>query len=672
VRDEPENRKPIKGQDAMNTPRQSMRTLVDYDYTLPLSDIPQLRASLLDGEIHTLLMVYVHLTHDAAMLDRFAPLIASPFLGGSQIPDDLAQELRDKLHAVLTTPGAAQTGAPPRDLMVRMMSVGVGEQVADEFVPMVIEQSGFERTPARTTIPARPPVPQGFKVLVIGAGLTGLLAAIELERAGYDWEIIEKNEDVGGCWWKNRYPGVGVDTPSHFYSYSFEISPEWTHYRPHGADMREYYQGIADKYGLRHKTRFETKVTELIFDQRAALWNVTIEDVNSGKSQVIQANAVFNAFGPADRWHLPNIPGIETYTGVLTHSAGYDESIDLKGKRVAVIGTGASSAQIVATIAKDVGELTVFMRTRHWMINNPETLREVTEDVKWAMRHIPHYKEWFRFRVFWFAADGIYPNVLLDPDWPKDSPSVSLVNEKLREFALAHMEMKLAGRPDLLEKLTPDFPIFSKRIVMDGGWFDALVQPHVTLEDGKIAHFTPSGIKMEDGTEYAFDVVICATGFDHAKLAKGLTIKGRDNHDLAQDWADEEERAYMGTTIPGYPNYFLSVGPNAGPNHAGGLNIVSEAQVHYMIECLDAMIRRGARTIEPSKEAFVRHNRRIEDQMTRMIWSHPKSKSYYQNSKGRAVGPWPFRLVDLWNEMRGPVEDDFLFDYREETLEAVN
>jgi len=641
----------------------SMRNIVDYDYTLPLADSPELIAGIEGGEPHTLLMVYVHLTHDEDLLERIGVHIRSPYAHpGHTWPEELLDELRAKLRKVLTTPGAAKEGSPPRALMQRMMSLNVAEEVADEFVPMVLEQSGFERTPARTTLPGRKPVPAGFKVLIIGGGLTGLLAAIELERAGYEYVLIEKNEDVGGCWWKNRYPGVGVDTPSHFYSYSFEISPEWTHYRPHGADMREYYQGIADKYDLRRNIRFQTKVTDLSFDQDHALWNVTVEDVNTGQRDVIQANAVFNAFGPADRWKLPNIPGLESFKGVLTHSAGYDESIDLKGKKVAVIGTGASSAQIVAAIAQEVGEFVVFQRSKHWVIDNPETWREVTEEVKWCMRNIPHYKEWFRFRVFWFAADGQYVHVVKDPDWPVDSPSVSKSNEGLRRFALNHMEKKLAGRPDLLEKLTPDFPIFSKRIVMDAGWYDALVQPNATLEDGEIAKITPTGVTMKDGTEYEFDVIICATGFDHAKLAKGLSIKGRDGHDLAVDWADEEERAYMGTTIPGYPNYFMSVGPNAGPNHAGGLNIVSEAQVHYMIECLDKMIAAGARTIEPSREAFERHNRRIDEQMKKMIWTHPKSKSYYQNSKGRPVGPWPFRLVDMWNEMRGPVEGDFVFD----------
>jgi len=633
------------------------------EYNFPLADSAELDAALQAANLQTLLMVYVHLTHDESMLETFKVHIHPPYTNPDYaIPQACIDDLRAKLRHVLVTPGAARTDDPPLALIKKMMSVGVGEPVEDEFVPMVLDQSGFKREAPRRARTGRVPPPPGFKVLVIGAGLTGLLASIELERAGYDHVVIEKNEEVGGAWWKNRYPGVGVDTPSHFYSYSFEISPEWNHYHPHGADMREYFRSVADKYNVRRHIRFETRVLSLKFDSAETLWHVTIENVKTGAREVLKANAVFNAFGTTDRWSLPDIPGIETFKGIITHSAGYDENIDLKGKRVAVIGTGASSAQIVSTIVKDVSELTVFMRTKHWMINNPEVTKEVPEAVKWALRHIPHYKQWFRFRVFWFAADGLYPNVVKDPSYPEDGIAVSALNEGMRQYALAHMQQKLAGRPDLLEKLTPDFPIFSKRIVMDAGWFDALVQPHTTLEDRPVAAITPSGIRMEDGTEYPLDVIICATGFTHGKLVRDLPIEGRDGHILEEDWADEEERAYMGTTIPFYPNYFMSVGPNAGPNHAGGLNVVSEAQVHYMIECLDLMNAHGAKTIEPTQQAFSRHNQRIDEQMKKMIWTHPKAHSYYQNSKGRPVGPWPFRLVDMWNEMRGPVVDDYRLD----------
>lgn len=627
---------------------------------LPLADSPELRAALKAANLETLLMVYVHLTHDESMLEIFKIHIHPPYTNPDyKVPQYCIDDLHEKLVHVLTTPGAARSDEPSVELMKKMMSVGVGEPVEDEFIPMVIEQAGFERKPARAANPERTPPPLGFKVLVIGAGLTGILAGIELERAGYDHVIIEKNEEVGGTWWKNRYPGVGVDTPSHFYSYSFEISPEWNHYHPHGADMREYFRSVADKYNVRRNVRFRTLVHSLIFDDEAGVWNVTIEDLKTGKLEVIKANAVFNAFGTTDRWSLPEIPGIDGFKGIITHSADYDESIVLKGKKVAVIGTGASSAQIVSTIVHEVDELVVFMRSKHWMINNPEITEEVPEPVKYALRHIPRYKEWFRFRVFWFAADGLYPNVVKDPAYPEDGAAVSALNEGMRQYALSHMHHKLADRPDLIEKLTPDFPIFSKRVVMDAGWYDALLQPHTTLETAGIAEILPNGIRTNDGRVYDLDVIICATGFRAESLVQELEIKGRDGHDLAVDWADEEERAYLGTTIPGYPNYFLSTGPNAGPNHAGGINIVSESQVHYLIECLDYMIANGARTIEVTEEAFVRHNKRIDDQMKQMIWSHPKSKSYYQNSKGRAVGPWPFRLVDMWNEMQVPVFGDY-------------
>jgi 4-hydroxyacetophenone monooxygenase len=638
----------------------SVHMLGAEDRRLPLADSPELRAALNAANLQTLLMVYVHLTHDEAMLETFKIHIHPPYTNPDyQIPQDCIDDLREKLVQVLTTPGAARSDDPPLELMQKMMSVGVGEPVDDEFIPMVVEQAGFKRSPTRKEDPKRTPPPAGFKVLVIGAGLTGILAGIELERAGYDHVIIEKNEEVGGTWWKNRYPGVGVDTPSHFYSYSFEISPEWNHYHPHGADMREYFRSVADKYGVRRNVRFQTMVHSLVFDDGAGLWNVTVEDLKTGKREVIQANAVFNAFGTTDRWSLPDIPGIDSFKGIITHSADYDENIVLKGKKVAVIGTGASSAQIVSTIVSEVDELVVFMRTKHWMINNPEVTQEVPEPVKWALRHIPNYKEWFRFRVFWFAADGLYPNVVKDPSYPEDGIAVSALNEGMRQYALSHMHHKLADRPDLIEKLTPDFPIFSKRVVMDAGWYDALLQPHTTLETAGIAEILPNGIRTNDGKVYELDVIICATGFNASSLVQDLEIKGRDGHDLAVDWADEEERAYLGTTIPGYPNYFLSTGPNAGPNHAGGINIVSESQVHYMIECLDHMIANGARTIEVTDEAFIRHNKRIDDQMKHMIWTHPKSKSYYQNSKGRPVGPWPFRLVDMWNEMQTPIYSDY-------------
>jgi 4-hydroxyacetophenone monooxygenase len=435
---------------------------------MPMADTPALRAALEEANVPTLLMVYVHLTHDETMLDVFSNYIQPPYSSpGEGIPKEYLEELRAKLLAVLTTPGAARAEAPSDPLMQRMMSVGVGEPVADEFLPLLFDQMGLKPQLSRGGMPGRPTPPEGFKVLVIGAGLTGLAASYKLMDAGYEHIVIEKNPEVGGTWYENKYPGVGVDTPSHFYSYSFEITPEWDHYHPHGADMQKYLLHVAEKYDLRRHIRFNSTVTKLAYDDSTGLWDVTVRS-GDGREETFKVNAVINAHGPVNRWKWPDIPGLDDFRGPKVHTAAWDPALDLKGKRVAVVGTGASSAQLIPAIVDEVSELTVFMRTKHWVIYNPEVMSEVTPGIKFALRHIPNYREWFRFRVYWFAADGLFPNVLKDPEWHDETGmSVSALNEGMRQFALAHMQAKFADRPDLLSKLTPDFPIFSKRIRSD-------------------------------------------------------------------------------------------------------------------------------------------------------------------------------------------------------------
>lgn len=621
---------------------------------LPLPDGPELERALREANPQTLLMVYVHLTRDEAMLEKFKLYIRSPYsTPPTQIPDEAMEELYAKLRHVLTTPGAAVAGEPSVELVSRMMSVGAGEVVEDEFVPMSLEQNGFGVPAPRKNEPGFVPPPAGFKVLVIGAGLTGLAAGIKLEQAGIDYVTIEKNPEVGGTWWENRYPGVGVDTPSHFYSYSFEINPDWNHYYPKGRDMHDYFARVADKYKLRDKIRFNTKVTALHYDEAAKMWNVTVVP-KDGAPEVVRVNAVINAHGPVNRWKWPDIQGLDSFAGPKMHTACWDESVDLKGKKIAVIGTGASSAQLVPALAAEAGQLTVFMRSRHWVLFNPEIMHSVTEGVKWALRYIPHYREWFRFRVFWYAADGLFPNVVKDPSWPADGIAVSAHNEAMRQYALAYMQDKIGSRPDLVEKLTPDFPIFSKRVILDPGWYDALMRPNVALEVAGIERVVPNGIVMKDGRVIEVDVIVCATGFNVAKMTGGLDIKGRAGHDLNEEWGEDDPRAYLGITVPGYPNYFLTVGPNSAPNHAAGQNLISESQIHYIIECLEMAFAAGKDTVEPMQEAFDQWNDKIDARMKEMIWTHPRARSYYNNSKGRVYLSFPYRLVDYWNWTRKP------------------
>lgn len=605
-------------------------------------------------------MVYTRATQDREFLERFAAHIQSPFSGQpTQIPPELERELRQRMAQLLADPSTDFHRPLPQDLMQRMMSVGVGEPVPDEFVPLLLDQMGFEKAVPRREVVGRRAPQANFNVVVIGAGLTGIAAGIKLAEAGYSYTILEKNPDIGGTWYENRYPGVGVDTPSHFYSYSFELNPEWRFYNPKGPEMQQYLLRVVEKYGIRPHIQFETRASACEFDDARSIWRVTLTG-KDGKARVIEANAVINAQGPVNRWQLPDIAGLSDFAGPKMHTAAWDPAVSIKGKRVAQIGTGASGAQVGPALAAEAGHLTVFQRSKHWVLFNPEVKSEVPTGARWAMKNIPGYLTWFRFRVYWYAADGLFANVVQDPNWTGPDTAVSAQNEAVRQYCLWHLNSKLANSPDLLAKLTPDYPVFSKRIVLDDGWIDIFLRDNVTLETSPIDHVTRDSIVTKDGTEHKVDVIVMATGFNVAQMLGTLKVLGRGGRNLGEEWGPDEPRAYLGVTIPGYPNFFMTVGPNSAPNHAAGQNLVSEAQVHYIIECLDMVTAKQAKTIEATPEAYSAFNAKIDQRMTQMIWSHPKARSYYRNRKGRVFLSWPYRLVDYWTQTRKPDPSAFV------------
>lgn len=628
---------------------------------LPITDKEGLRGALADANIPTLLMVYLTYVNDEPYLESFAPYFKGLFSaeGPSNVPDVMAEDLRNRLFALLTDPNPPSERPIERELLRQMMGVTVGETVEPEIVPVLYDQMGFERPVPRKALPNRKNPPAKFRVLIIGGGMTGIAASIKLAEAGYDYVVIEKNPELGGTWWENRYPGVGVDTPSHFYSYSFEVNPDWSHYHPKGPEIQNYLTSVADKYGIRDHVRFETTVVSAAWDDSRNLWRVVTRNAD-GTETTEDVNAVILAHGVLNRWSMPSIPGLESFKGPKMHSAGWDTSVETKGKRVAVIGTGASAAQLAPAIAKDAAELVIFQRSKHWVMNNPDINVNVNDNIRFAMRNIPHYKEWFRFRVYWFTGDGLYNNVKMEEGWPTPDISISAQNDAARNYALQYIEGKLAGRPDLIEKMKPDYPIFGKRIILDadGGWLDTLKRPNVTLETDGIDHIEEDAIVTKGGKRYQVDVIALATGFELAPALGPLKVYGREGADLAAAWGKDDAKAYLGVMAPAYPNFFLTLGPNSAPNHAAGVNMVLEAQIHYIIEALDLMVAADGQAIEPTVSAYLDWNDKVDKQMKQMVWAHPKAKSYYLNSKGRNYVSCPFKLAEYWTWTRTPDKDE--------------
>ncbi len=622
-----------------------------------MSDENEIGRLIREADVPCLMMAYVHATGDLELMERFRPHVRGIYEEAwVQYPPALLHEVERHLASGSHAPGFD----PDAEQLRRMIGVLAVEEVGDEFMPMLMEQMGFEEPVIRNEVPGRTAPREGFEVLVIGAGLGGMCAAIKLQQAGYDWEIVEKNPEIGGTWYENVYPGVAVDTPSHFYSYSFDRNTAWSKRRPHGPEIQDYFLRLADKYGLREHTTFETKVVRCAFDEASRQWHVDLEGPDGPEQRV--ADAVIVAQGILNRINWPDIPGLADFEGPVMHTARWDPELDLTGKRVVQIGVGASGAQVAPAIAPIVDRLTILQRSKHWVMpGNGDD--EVPEGARWALDHFPYYEQWFRFRTYWFAADGLFPNVCVDPAWDdQGGVSVSEANHISRGYAVEYLESKLGHDPALLENVLPDFPIFSKRIVLDVGYVDTLNRDNVDLVAEGIDHVTAKGVVLEDGREIPADVIVLATGFHVAKMLGDLEVVGRDGRRLQEEWGEDDPRAYMGVTVPGYPNLFVSPGPNSAPNHAAGQNFISEVQVHYILECLDALQAKGMATMEPSVEAYQRWNDQVDRDVAKMVWNHPKAKSYYKNAAGRVFLSSPYRLVDYWQMLREPIDEDYVFE----------
>jgi 4-hydroxyacetophenone monooxygenase len=655
-------------------------TITDPDTELAQASDEMFAEVVTHAVIHPLLLALAAtLDDDTLVPDRLKPDDSNPFDPNGGLTPDQIEEARGLAVAALVrlrdegpAPGRTTADAPegattdtvigggplaPRPLEVDQLRplidfVSDGQPI-DDYLDLLREELALGedlRTPSWHKSDVAPD--RDFRVAVIGAGMSGLVAAHRLRQAGLDVVVVEKNADVGGTWFENQYPGCRVDVSNHFYSYSFAQWADWPENFSSQPVLLDYFRRFADDNGLRSLIRFDTEVAAIELDESTMRW--TLQLLGPDGEDTLTADAVVSGVGQLNRPNMPDIPGMDRFAGPAFHSARWDPSVDLTGKRVAVIGTGASAAQLIPVVAERAGSLAIFQRTPAWFIPTPDYHDPVTPGALWLFRHVPGYANWFRFWIFWKNVEGLLGVARVDPEWTGDGSgaSVSQMNEFVRQMLAGYITGQLADRPDLVEHVVPDYPPFAKRFIRDNGiWAETLKRDDVELVTDGIAEITAEGVLTRDGTLHEADVIIYGTGFQASDFLMPMKVVGRGGVELHERWGGDA-RAYLGITLPGFPNMFLLYGPNTNIVANGSITYFSECEVFYLVEALGEVLRRGLRAIDPRPEVHDAYNERIDAGNLGMAWGVSSVNSWYKNATGRTAQNWPFTLLEYWQQTR--------------------
>ncbi len=627
------------------------------------SDDELLADAVATANIPTLLLVLVQMTGDTRWLDApYAPK-RQPGMGDNDtggLTEEHQREVRTAATEAILAWRAGRPLAipePSEEMLVRMLGVSMGEHVPDEYGEFTAAQLG-----QRKFLDHEPyPVPDGFKVLIIGAGVSGLCAAINLQMAGIPFEVIERNPTVGGVWLENRYPGAGVDTPNHLYSYSF-APHDWENYFCLRDELWGYLERVADEFEVRRHIRFETTVEQLTYDAAAQAWDVTVRQPDGSVSGE-RANVVISAAGLFNPPVEPTIDGLDSWSGERWHTARWPADASVEGKHVAVIGNGASCMQIGPEIQHDVASLTIYQRSNHWAAPFEQFRKVVPDPLRYLLKEVPLYRQWYRVRLGWTFNDRIHSALQKDPDWEHPDRSLNPQNDAHRRFFTDYVEHELGDRAEeLLPKVLPTYPPFGKRMLMDNGWYRMLRNEKVTLVDDAITRIDGDRVITEDGTERAADLLVLATGFDVLKLISTYETIGRSGVSLRDAWEDDNASAYLGTVIPDFPNYFVLYGPNLQPGHGGSLIFVVEMQVRYIMDVIRQMTEQGLGAVEVRRDVHDAYNADVDERHTNMVWTHPGMSTYYRNERGRIVINSPYRNVDFYDMTKAANLDEFIVE----------
>jgi 4-hydroxyacetophenone monooxygenase len=624
--------------------------------------VARLDEFLPDANIPILLMVLYQLTGDERWIsDEVRPsrargLTMNPSGG---LPEAVQREVRAAARDAIVAWAAGQPAAVPAPtgpVLARMLSFCVGDEVDLEYTPLLAHEMGFTAEVLPTLEhPFEPAL--ATEVLVIGAGVSGLGMGAALARLGMPFRILERRPDLGGTWLDNRYPGVGVDTPSHLYAFS-DFPYAWPSYFSAGASVHDYLHEYARAHDVFDRIEFDRRVDRCDWAEADGLWHVTSTGPD-GEARTDVVRFVVSAVGQLSDPRIPDVPGEDEFEGTLIHSAAWPDELDIAGKRVAVVGTGASAMQIVPAIVDRVAHLTVVQRSPQWIAPNEEGDSRLGPAMSWMLQHVPYYRAWFRAMLWWAFGDRIHESLRVDPEWTGRERSVNAVNDGHRLFFTRYIEDKLRDRPELIEATLPRYPPFGKRMLLDNGWFDALLQPQCTLVASPLTRLTKTGLETADGTQVDVEVIVMATGFEARRLLSSIDVVGRDGMSIRDAWGEDHPSAYLGMTVPGFPNLFVLYGPNTNLGHGGSYIFLAECQIHYLVDLISKVADTGHSVVEVREKVHDDYNRLVDEAHEHLVWRHPAVDTWYRNRAGRVVTNSPWRMIEFWELTRNAELGDF-------------
>ncbi|KAA0018399.1 flavin-containing monooxygenase [Antrihabitans cavernicola] len=616
----------------------------------------ELLAALADGELASELLTLCELTDDATLAKRWSAYITGASPWEHEFPDEIAHEIREQLATAILAESVATQ--PSSDLVDVLLDHAVGSPIPKPEHLFMRKEMRLNTVDEVDWTDGRPEGADSFSVLIIGSGLSGIAAARRLHRLGINFEVVEKGDASGGTWHHNTYPGCGVDIASHYFSYSFAPNSQWSRYYAKQPEILAYLRNCVTDAGMQDHFTFNTEVLSANWQDDENLWLVTTRSTD-GELRHIRANVVISAAGLLDRPSTPDFPGLADFGGAAFHAAEWDHSVDLAGKRVALVGTGASANQIGPNIVDVVDKLTVFQRSAHWNVGIKNYGQNVTEGEKWLLANVPAYGRWFRARTLLSQNDVMRPAQEVDPTWSSEDGSISAENARMREVLTDYIKDELGDHQDLLPKALPDYPPFTKRMLRDNGWYRMMRRDNVEVVPARGLRFESDAMIDDDGVRHPVDIAVFATGFEASKMLASYSVYGREGVSIRDIWGDDDPRAYLGMAVPRFPNFFVMYGPNTNIGTGGSIFGQAENWSRYIVDLVATMVEQNVTVTEVTDEACTAYNERLDNRLAQMIWSVSAGGTWYRNSSGRVTTNMPWTSFEYWAMTQDVVLDDF-------------